>query len=76
MEWADARVWAAIPRDDLADDRLRTWLVHIHVVQRAFLHVWTGRPVSDAFRTADQFSTMAEIRGWARPYYPGRPGLC
>jgi uncharacterized damage-inducible protein DinB len=69
MEWADARVWDAVPHHDPADERLRKWLVHIHVVQRAFLHIWTQRPVGEAFRSADQFASLAEVRGWARPYY-------
>lgn len=69
MEWADARVWAAAPTADPADVRLRSLLVHMHTVQRAFLSIWTGRPVGDALRNADDFATLAEVRAWARPVY-------
>lgn len=68
MEWADATVWNAVPADS-ADDRLRLWLVHIHVVQRAFLQVWTEGPIEIALRRPDDFATMTDIREWARPYY-------
>jgi len=71
MEWADAAVWTAVSKiGDSPDAKLREWLVHIHVVQRAFLHVWTDRPVTEAFRNADDFSSLAKVREWAQPYYP------
>ena len=71
MEWADSRVWEAIDATDASpDERLRVWLVHIHVVQRAFLHVWTGRPVAEAFREAADFATLGHVREWAQSYYP------
>lgn len=69
MEWADARVWQAIPLDTVPDQRLRSWLVHIHVVQRAFLHVWTNQPTREAFREPEDFETLADVRSWAQPYY-------
>ena len=69
MAWADATVWNAIPRDGAPDERLRVWLVHIHVVQRAFLHVWTRRPIPDALRSPEEFATLGEVRSWAHPYY-------
>ena len=69
MEWADARIWAAVPAGDPADDRLRDTLVHIHMVQRAFLYVWTGRPFTDAIRKPEDFATLADVRAWGQPYY-------
>ena len=69
MEWADAKVWRAVPGGNRDDDRLRTLLLHIHVVQRAFLCVWTHQPIDDVFRTAEQLTTLADIRSWAQPYY-------
>jgi uncharacterized damage-inducible protein DinB len=69
MEWADSKVWQAVPRGHPPDDRLRLWLVHIHVVQRAFLHVWTGRDVREAFRNPEDFATLDDVRTWAEPYY-------
>jgi uncharacterized damage-inducible protein DinB len=70
MEWADAKVWRAVPRGSPADHRLLEWLVHIHVVQRAFLHVWTGRTVEEAFRNPDDFATVDDVSTWAQAYYP------
>jgi uncharacterized damage-inducible protein DinB len=69
MEWADARVWAAVPDVDgtAIDSQLRDRLLHIHVVQRAFLHVWTNQPV--VFPQADEFRTLSALRNWATPYY-------
>ena len=69
MEWADARVWAATPATMPSDDRLRETLVHIHLVQRAFLYAWTGRPFTDAIRNPDEFPALADVREWAQPYY-------
>jgi uncharacterized damage-inducible protein DinB len=44
MEWADAIAWRATLGSEAAraDDRIRTWLHHIHTVQHAFVHVWRG----------------------------------
>lgn len=69
MEWADAAVWAAVPMNTAPDEILRARLAHLHVVQRAFLHVWTNRPIEEAFRTPDQFSTWMDLRLWAEPCY-------
>jgi uncharacterized damage-inducible protein DinB len=69
MEWADAQVWNATAPLAVSpfDERLRELLLHIHVVQRAFLHVWTGERV--AFPEAQEFPTPASLRAWAEPYY-------
>ena len=69
MEWADAEVWAAVPLAGPPDPRLRLLLVHIHTVQRAFLWMWTAKPVKDAFRTPESFATLDEVRTWALPLY-------
>jgi uncharacterized damage-inducible protein DinB len=69
MEWADANVWAAIPRNAPADDRLRNWIVHIHVVQRAFLSVWTKQDFLVAFKNPEEFVSMSDVCRWAQPYY-------
>jgi uncharacterized damage-inducible protein DinB len=69
MEWADATVWNAVPADGPPDPRLRQLMLHVHVVQRAFLHVWTDRPIQDAFHAPEEFLTLADLRLWARPYY-------
>ena len=69
MEWADARMWAAVPVA-AADERLKGLLLHIHVVQRAFLTVWTGGDWMTVFRKPEEFSGVADVRAWAKPYYP------
>lgn len=59
MEWADALVWSTVlaqPR--LADDAaIRDRLHHIHLVQRAFLHIWRREPFA--------FSECMNLRGEA-----------
>ena len=69
MEWADATVWKATPLSGQPDTRLRELLVHIHVVQRAFFSAWTSRPVTDAFKRAEEFETLGAVRSWAQPLY-------
>jgi uncharacterized damage-inducible protein DinB len=68
MEWADARVWAAVPGGSV-DERLKGLLLHIHVVQRAFLTVWTGGDWMTVFRKPDDFGSIGDVRAWAQPYY-------
>ena len=69
MRWADSRVWdATAPLANAPfDESLRELLLHIHVVQQAFLHVWTGKEVS--FPAVEAFPTLASLRAWADPYY-------
>jgi uncharacterized damage-inducible protein DinB len=69
MEWADSTVWGAALTADCMDEEVRRLLLHVHVVQRAFLHVWTGRPVAEAFKSAEDFRSLAALRDWAMPYY-------
>jgi uncharacterized damage-inducible protein DinB len=69
MEWADARVWEAIGSSDPHDERLRTLLVHLHTVQRAFLAVWQGQPPEQGFRSPESFGALTEVRAWAQPVY-------
>lgn len=69
LEWAEARVWTAALGSDaaVADSEVRDRFQHIHVVQRAFLDVWTGRPVGQYMDL--QFPSLRELYAWARPYY-------
>jgi uncharacterized damage-inducible protein DinB len=69
MEWADARIWAAVPTGDPPDEDLRRTLVHIHIVQLAFLEAWTGRFPGDSSRKAEEFASLADVRAWVAPYY-------
>jgi uncharacterized damage-inducible protein DinB len=69
MEWADAKVWAAVPESEPGDARLMQWLVHVHVVQRAFFAVWTGADPRLAFRKPEEFASIQELRHWGHSYY-------
>jgi uncharacterized damage-inducible protein DinB len=69
MEWADARVWAAVPDEASADERLGELLLHVHTVQQAFLAVWSNSDVRTALRNREEFATLSMLREWARPYY-------
>ena len=72
MEWADARVWRAVlalPAEAAASQpMLEERLLHIHVVQRAFLCMWRGEPPTD-FPEPAQFAALADVARWARPHY-------
>jgi len=69
MEWADAAVWTAIlDSDGSADDgKLRGFLHHIHMVQRAFLRTWRGEPRDTPY---PEFDALPPMLVWARGYYP------
>jgi uncharacterized damage-inducible protein DinB len=69
MEWADACVWRAVLAHPPAarDPRLRDLLLHLHNVQRAFLHVWTQQPL--AFPNQDDFPDVASVQRWSQPVY-------
>ncbi len=70
MDWADASVWAVVPGADspAPDPRLRDLLAHQHFTQHSFLALWTGQPQPGL--GAVKFATLAELRAWAREYYP------
>ena len=69
MQWADAEVWQAVLAAPAArtDETLRRLLLHLHVVQRAFLDVWQERPL--VFPDVSEFPDVAQIQMWASPYY-------
>jgi uncharacterized damage-inducible protein DinB len=69
LEWADALIWrVALAAPAAANDpELRDRLYHIHLTQRVFLDVWTGKPPG---RHGDQhFDSLRALHAWARPYY-------
>jgi uncharacterized damage-inducible protein DinB len=71
MEWADARVWAAVPTEEPADPRLHRLLLHIHTVQFAFLTIWRGGDLNEVFNRASAASSrLADVVSWAHTYYP------
>lgn len=69
MEWADAEVWRAVTGCERADEDpgLRERLHHVHLVQRAFLHLWRGEPVDGA---AGSDLDLRALARWAAGYYP------
>src|ERR1035441_190322 len=63
MEWADALVWSVALKTPtlIGDTSLRERLHHIHLVQRAFLHVWRGEQMH-----ALRAKSLAK---WGREYH-------
>lgn len=68
MEWADASVWGAVLASEggRADAKLREYLHHLHVVQRAFLRAWRGEPREAPYPT---FDDAPSLMSWGRAYY-------
>lgn len=68
MEWADALVWStvlgnpAIVDDSSARDRL----YHLHLVQRAFLHIWRSEQMH--FEGTDTLRGE-QLARWGRAYH-------
>lgn len=66
MEWADSRVWQAVlanPRST-SDSVVRDRLFHIHLTQRAFLHLWQQRPLD--FPEQSSFPDLEAIASWGQ----------
>jgi uncharacterized damage-inducible protein DinB len=72
MEWADALVWSAVlPNPALVEDRsVRDRLYHLHLVQRAFLHIWRGEQMQ--FEGTDALRGV-ELARWGRAYHADVP---
>src|SRR5262250_1129479 len=68
MEWADALVWQTVAASDAAleDEVLRMRLLHIHVVQRAFLRIWQERPLNP---NAGNGLGGVALAAWGREYH-------
>ncbi len=69
MQWADEEVWRAVLMCDAArsDDTIRGLLLHLHIVQRAFLAVWKTRQVT--FPDPSEFPSIADLHAWTATYY-------
>jgi uncharacterized damage-inducible protein DinB len=69
MQWADEEVWRAVLTCEAAcaDATVRGLLLHLYVVQRAFLAVWKTRPVT--FPDASEFPGVADLHAWTATYY-------
>jgi uncharacterized damage-inducible protein DinB len=68
MGWADAMVWASVlaAQNGQADEKLRGYLYHLHLVQHAFLRAWRGEPLDTPYPT---FEDARALMGWARDYH-------
>jgi uncharacterized damage-inducible protein DinB len=69
MEWADAAVWRVALAHPAAahDTRARDLLLHLHNVQRAFVNIWTKRPLD--WPKPDDFPDLASVQRWSHPVY-------
>lgn len=68
MDWADATVWRAVlsSPNAAADERIKNWLHHIHMVQHAFMNVWTSQPYSGE---AGKDFDPAALANWGREFH-------
>ncbi|HKR59511.1 MAG TPA: DinB family protein [Pyrinomonadaceae bacterium] len=68
MEWADATVWRAVLNSPAAcdDERIKTWLHHIHMVQHAFNNVWHGQPPTP---NAGNDLAITQLPAWGREFH-------
>jgi uncharacterized damage-inducible protein DinB len=69
MEWADARVWRAVPglHDVPPNGPLHDTLFHTHLTQHAFLQLWTGQQLK--FPDPKDFKALGDLLAWVRTYY-------
>ena len=68
QEWADAEHWRAFEAHapSLADRAIRERLLHIHLVQHAFLWVTRPRTSAFAFKKVEDFPSMADLKKYAQ----------
>src|SRR4030095_3083374 len=68
MEWADASVWQAVSKSERApaDQKIRDYFYHLHLVQHAWLRAWRGESADATFPTLDD---AVLLRDWGRNYY-------
>lgn len=68
QEWADAEHWRAFEAHPaaLADKAIRERLLHIHLVQHAFLWIMGPRTSEFSFKKMEDFPSMAELKTYAR----------
>ncbi|HEY5609786.1 MAG TPA: DinB family protein [Thermoanaerobaculia bacterium] len=66
MAWADATVWrvALATPECQGDEKLKTLLHHVHMVQRAFFSVWTQ--TQPEYPEASEFPDLLSIAAWGR----------
>jgi uncharacterized damage-inducible protein DinB len=68
QEWADAEHWPALEAypEALTDKAIRDRLMHIHLVQRAFLWVAGPRTSEFNFRKIVDFAERTDLKTWAQ----------
>jgi uncharacterized damage-inducible protein DinB len=68
MEWADAAVWTSVLANESGpeDAKIRAYLYHLHMVQRAFLRTWRGEARETPYPT---FNDAQSLMLWGRAYY-------
>jgi len=68
MEWADALVWHSVfeSEEACADQKVREYFYHLHLVQRAFLRAWRGEPRDTPYPT---FDDIRSVMIWGRSYF-------
>ena len=68
QEWADAEHWRALEAHApaLEDKAIRERLLHIHLVQHAFLWITGPRAVPFASKKMEDFATIADVKSYAR----------
>lgn len=68
MEWADALVWRAVfsSSDAGADEKIRDYFYHLHLVQHAWLRAWRGEARDTPF---PKFEDTRAVMLWGRSYY-------
>ena len=66
--WADAEHWRAFEAHPaaLADKAIRKRLLHIHLVQHAFLWVTSLKRSDFAFKKLEDFPSMADLKKYAQ----------
>jgi uncharacterized damage-inducible protein DinB len=69
--WADAEHWRAIEAHPPAarDAAITNRLHHIHMVQRVFLWAVGDRASGFALTKAEDFRSLADLKGYAREYH-------
>lgn len=68
MEWADACVWQEVFKSETAqaDEKIRNYFYHLHLVQHAWLRAWRRETANTPFPTFDHAASVCD---WGRKYY-------
>jgi len=68
QDWADAEHWRAFEAHPaaLADKAIRERLLHIHMVQHAFLWVTSPQKTEFSFKKMEDFPSMADLKKYAQ----------